>query len=82
MSCGFGCAEGFYNYAWLWLAGKRGTPYGLVSGGQYNTTNFCSSYSLRPCNHYSSPNDTLPSCESGPPDQTPKCPMQCDEDST
>jgi len=80
--CGFGCGEGFYNYAWQWLAGQKGTPYGLVSGGQYNTSNFCSAYSLPPCNHYDSPNDPLPSCEKGIPDKTPQCPTTCDSKSS
>jgi hypothetical protein len=32
-NCGYGCADGFPNYAWKWLAGGFGSPYGLVTGG-------------------------------------------------
>jgi hypothetical protein len=26
--CGYGCGDGFPNYAWGWLAGQKGKPYG------------------------------------------------------
>jgi cathepsin B len=42
---------------------------------------FCASYSVPRCNHYDSKNDTLPSCEKGPPAKTPMCPAACDADS-
>ena len=79
--CGYGCADGFPNYAWSWLAGQMGGT-GVVTGGQQNTTGFCSSYSVPPCNHYASRNDSLPSCEGGPPARTPTCPVTCDADTT
>ena len=80
--CGYGCADGFPNYAWNWLAGKKGEPYGVVTGGQYGDTSFCSAYTLPPCNHYATPNDTLRNCESGPPDKTPACPATCDNNTS
>lgn len=80
--CGYGCADGFPNYAWAWLAGQKGTPYGIVTGGAQNDTSFCSKYTVPRCNHYETKNDTLPSCESGPPHKTPSCPSKCDADST
>ena len=79
--CGFGCNDGFPNYAWMWLAGKKGSPYGVVSGGQYESTTWCSAYTLKPCNHYESKNDTLPTCEGGMPPTNPACPTACDADS-
>eukprot|EP00310_Coccolithus_braarudii_P025787 CAMPEP_0183359856 /NCGR_PEP_ID=MMETSP0164_2-20130417/53524_1 /TAXON_ID=221442 /ORGANISM="Coccolithus pelagicus ssp braarudi, Strain PLY182g" /LENGTH=304 /DNA_ID=CAMNT_0025534069 /DNA_START=2 /DNA_END=916 /DNA_ORIENTATION=+ len=80
--CGYGCGDGFPNYAWQWLAGNKGSPYGLVTGGQYGDTAWCSAYTLEPCNHYDNPPDsTLPSC-TGPPKSTPTCPTTCDSSST
>ena len=67
--------------AWDWLAGNKGTPYGVVSGGAYEDYTWCSSYSLKPCNHYESPNNTLPSCEEGAAATTPACPTACDAES-
>jgi len=75
---GYGCGDGFPNYAWQY--GIVGI--GLVSGGPYEDQSFCSAYTLPPCNHYESKNDTLPSCESGPPSHTPACPTQCDSNTT
>lgn len=45
-ACGYGCGGGFPNYAWAWLAGKKGMPYGVVSGGGYQDYSWCSAYSL------------------------------------
>jgi hypothetical protein len=28
--CGYGCGDGFPNYAWAWLAGQKGKPYGAL----------------------------------------------------
>jgi cathepsin B len=78
--CGYGCADGFPNYAWSWLAGMKGAPYGIPTGGPQNNRQWCTKYTLSACNHYSTPNNTLPSCESGPPDKTPQCPTHCDLD--
>jgi len=80
--CGYGCGDGFPNYAWAWLAGQKGTPYGVVSGGGYSDNQWCSSYTVPPCNHFQSLHNPRPSCESGPPHPTPKCPTQCDSNST
>tara|TARA_B110001452_G_scaffold245068_1_gene229497 strand:- start:22 stop:699 length:678 start_codon:yes stop_codon:yes gene_type:complete len=81
--CGYGCGDGFPNYAWQWLAGGKGSPYGIVTGGPYGDNSWCSAYSLSPCNHYDNPpHSSLPSCESGPPRPTPKCPAACDANST
>jgi cathepsin B len=77
--CGYGCGDGFYNYAWAWLAGKKGSPYGVVTGSSVQGDfSYCSSYTVPQCNHYDSANDTLPSCEKGPPAKTPTCPTSCD----
>ena len=55
--CGYGCGDGFPNYAWQYgLVGQ-----GVVTGGSYQNDQWCSSYTLPPCNHYDSKNDTLPS---------------------
>ena len=80
--CGYGCGDGFPNYAWAWLAGKKGAPFGIVSGGGFQDYAWCSSYTLPPCNHYNSPNNTEASCESGAPAKTPQCPTACDAQST
>jgi hypothetical protein len=53
--CGYGCGDGFPNYAWQWLAGQKGETYGLVTGGEYGDSRWCSAYSLPPCNHYDNP---------------------------
>ena len=68
-----------YQRLWQWLAGAGG---GIVTGGQYADFRWCSSYTLKPCNHYDSKNDTLPSCEKGIPSRTPQCPTMCDKSST
>jgi cathepsin B len=85
-ACGFGCGDGFPNYAWMWLAGQHvpgGTSdYGLVTGGQQGDTEWCSSYTVPKCNHYDTPGVPLPSCEGGIPAQTPTCPTTCDANST
>ena len=81
--CGYGCGDGFQNYAWAWLAGQKGTPYGLVTGSSVQgRETFCSAYTVPRCNHYASRNDTLPSCEKGPPAKTPACPAACDANSS
>lgn len=81
--CGYGCGDGFPNYAWAWLAGQKGTPFGVVTGGAYDDYRFCSAYTLPPCSHYDNPpSSTLPSCEAGPPEPTPACPTACDSNSS
>lgn len=81
-ACGYGCADGFPNYAWSWLAGGKGEPYGLVTGGAVNNTRWCCAYTIPRCNHYDTPHESsLPSCEHGPPHPTPTCPTSCDADS-
>jgi len=82
-TCGYGCGDGFPNYAWQWLAGDKGSPYGLVTGGPFGDTRWCSAYTLPPCSHYNNPPDSpLPSCEGGPPKPTPACPKACDANSS
>ena len=69
------------NTLFKWQYGIVGE--GLVSGGAYRTTEYCSAYTLPPCNHYDTKNESsLPSCESGPPAHTPSCPTKCDNDTT
>lgn len=86
-ACGFGCGNGFPNYAWMWLAGQHvpgGTPgvYGLVTGGQQGDNTWCSAYTVPRCNHYDTPGVPLPSCEGGIPAKAPTCPTSCDSNST
>jgi cathepsin B len=68
-TCGNGCAEGFPAYAWAWMS-----SHGIVTGGPYGDFDYCSSYSLAPCEHHSK--GQFPSC--GSPAKTPICPTKCD----
>lgn len=79
-TCGYGCGDGFPNYAWQWLAGQKGTPYGVVSGGMQGDSSFCSAYTVPACSHYDS-NPALPECQ-GHPATTPTCPTTCDSGSS
>jgi len=85
-ACGFGCGNGFPNYAWMWLAGQHvpGSTgvYGLVTGGQQGDKEWCSSYTVPQCNHYETPGVPLPSCEGGIPAKPPTCPTACDANSS
>ncbi|KAJ8944112.1 hypothetical protein NQ318_013294 [Aromia moschata] len=68
--CGKGCDGGDPAMAWLYW-----TIDGLVSGGDYNTTNGCKSYSIAPCAHHVE--SDRPSC-TGIDTPTPSCVQQCD----
>lgn len=86
-ACGFGCGNGFPNYAWMWLAGQHvpgGTPgvYGLVTGGEQGDRKWCSAYTVPHCNHYDTPGVPGVSCEGGIPATPPTCPTSCDSDTT
>lgn len=79
-TCGYGCGDGFPNYAWQWLAGQKGSPYGVVTGGMQGDNTFCSAYTVPVCSHYNS-NPALPECQ-GHPAKTPTCPTACDSNSS
>ncbi|XP_021377462.1 cathepsin B-like [Mizuhopecten yessoensis] len=68
-SCGMGCDGGFPGSAWSFFKGK-----GLVTGGQYNSTQGCRPYSIKPCEHHTT-GTRLPCAKSIEP--TPKCEMSC-----
>lgn len=75
-SCGFGCNGGYPSSAWSWL-----TKTGVVTGGSYQDTEFCYSYSMPRCVHRG--DDTFyPSCKEFPSYDTPTCTRKCDSNST
>lgn len=70
-TCGYGCASGFPWAAWKWLVTD-----GVVSGGVFGDRNWCSAYSLHPCEHYVNATAERPKCDK--PLATPACPAACD----
>ncbi|XP_044268997.1 cathepsin B-like [Tribolium madens] len=71
--CGYGCNGGIPAMAWLhWSIG------GIVTGGNYGTTEGCKAYSFAPCEHHA--DGDLPPC--GPVQPTPACKKQCDSGSS
>ncbi|KAK3924559.1 Cathepsin B [Frankliniella fusca] len=66
--CGFGCNGGFPGMAW-----KYWKHFGLVSGGNYNTSQGCIDYKIPPCEHHVS--GQRPACKEG--GSTPKCEQKC-----
>ena len=67
--CGFQCKGGYTGMAWEYL---RRT--GVVTGGQFNTTNWCKSYPFPPCSH--GIEGSYPQCSTEPP-VVPKCELEC-----
>jgi cathepsin B len=67
-SCGFGCNGGFPESAWEWYVRT-----GIVTGGNYNSSEGCQPYSIPACDHHV--NGTLPPCQGEQP--TPKCHRTC-----
>ncbi|XP_012941537.1 cathepsin B [Aplysia californica] len=66
--CGMGCNGGYPAVAWMWYKFD-----GLVTGGQYNTSQGCQPYTLPHCDHHTK--GKYPAC-SGPMN-TPKCEKEC-----
>jgi len=70
--CGFGCNGGFPGAAWSYWV-KRG----IVTGGNYNSSQGCQPYIIAACEHHV--DGDRPPCTEGP---TPKCVKTCDADYT
>ena len=68
-SCGFGCNGGFPGAAWSYWSRK-----GLVSGGNYGSSQGCQPYEIEACEHHV--NGTRPPCAEGI--STPKCHRNCE----
>jgi len=73
-SCGMGCDGGDPSAAWSWF-----TTTGVVTGGNYNNTQWCSAYSLPNCDHHTTGKYGPCSSTEYP---TPNCPTACDSDSS
>lgn len=72
--CGLGCNGGYPSMAWLYWKNQ-----GIATGGLYNSTVGCKSYSMLPCEHHT--NDGLrPQC-SDYHFVTPTCKKECDSSS-
>lgn len=67
-SCGFGCNGGFPESAWEWYVKT-----GIVTGGNWNSSEGCQPYSIPSCDHHV--NGTKPPCQGEQP--TPKCHKTC-----
>ncbi|XP_056632606.1 cathepsin B-like [Diorhabda sublineata] len=70
-NCGQGCDGGYPYMAWLYWQTD-----GIVTGGIYNTTDGCKSYSMWPCERYTH-DDLRPPCNDYN-FTTPTCNRQCD----
>ncbi|CAH1731587.1 cathepsin B-like [Aphis gossypii] len=68
-TCGFGCNGGYPIKAWQYF--KR---HGVVSGGNYNTTDGCQPYQVPPCLHHQ---EGEGSCDSQPREKNHKCSRKC-----
>jgi len=71
--CGFGCNGGFPGAAWSYWVKK-----GIVTGGNYNSSQGCQPYIIPACEHHTT-GDRPPCGEAG---GTPKCIKTCDKDYT
>nr|CAI5828723.1 unnamed protein product [Callosobruchus analis] len=72
MGEGYGCDGGFVEAAFdFWR------NHGVVSGGEYNTTDGCKSYKLPSCDH-TGLDSSLPTCKEHP---SPQCSRCCDKGS-
>lgn len=70
-SCGYGCNGGYpYSAMQYWQ------DTGIVSGGQYNSSQGCMPYSMPQCEHHI--DGPLPNCDTFHYN-TPKCEEQCEE---
>jgi len=68
-TCGFGCNGGFPGAAWSHWVKK-----GIVTGGNYNSSQGCQPYIIEACEHHTT-GDRPPCSEGG---GTPKCSKSCD----
>ena len=68
-SCGYGCDGGYPEAAWEYFKKT-----GLVTGGNYNSSQGCLPYSIPSCDHHV--NGTKPPC--GAEQKTPKCKKACE----
>ncbi|XP_025198377.1 cathepsin B-like cysteine proteinase 6 [Melanaphis sacchari] len=68
-TCGFGCYGGDPLQAWIHFKN-----HGVVSGGNYNTTDGCQPYQIAPCHHCQS---GVGSCESHQVEKNHKCSKKC-----
>jgi cathepsin B len=76
--CGSGCDGGYPSAAWQWF-----TQVGVVTGGNYNTNNWCVAYPFPICDHHV--NGSYPNCATlngGNEFNAPNCPTTCDQGST
>lgn len=69
--CGYKCKGGYTGMAWEYLRLK-----GIVTGGEYGTTNWCKAYPYPQCEH--GVEGQYPPCSTTPPDD-PVCDKQCQE---
>jgi cathepsin B len=67
--CGDGCNGGFPEAAWSFYQST-----GLVTGGQYHSSQGCRPYTIANCSHHV--NGTLPPCSGETP--TPDCDKKCE----
>jgi cathepsin B len=67
--CGFGCNGGYPIKAW-----KRFSTKGVVTGGDYNTTDGCKPYLVPPCITDEEGNNT---CSGKPMEKNHKCTKTC-----
>lgn len=68
-TCGFGCNGGFPGSAWSYWVKK-----GIVTGGNYNSSQGCQPYEIEACEHHTT-GDRPPCSEGG---GTPKCQKTCE----
>jgi cathepsin B len=68
-TCGMGCNGGYPSAAWSHFKNA-----GLVTGWLYNTTGWCQSYTLPPCDHHTTGQYQPCTGDS----KTPKCVKSCD----
>ncbi|XP_037027746.1 cathepsin B [Bradysia coprophila] len=73
-TCGFGCNGGFPGMAWRYWVHN-----GIVSGGNFGSSQGCRPYEIAPCEHHV--NGTRPPCN-GEEGNTPKCVHTCQESYT
>jgi cathepsin B len=66
--CGFGCEGGFPQAAWQYFQGT-----GLVTGGNYNSSQGCEPYTIPICDHHTT--GKYQPCGAEQP--TPKCSKKC-----
>ncbi|XP_047504915.1 cathepsin B-like [Pieris napi] len=71
--CGLGCNGGMPTLAWEYWK-----HFGIVSGGNYNSSQGCLPYQIPPCEHHV-PGDRLP-CSGDT--RTPKCVRKCQDTSS